>query len=105
MGQCSSEKSIVPVLHLQIGLGNDVLRNLLGFVDSDVGKLSTGEEGDYNTLVSLNQVINKRRQYHQICDVNDGVMFQRKAMHLKRLHAMKASIHVHTKDRKSVVCT
>ena len=29
---------IVPVLHLQIGLGNDVLNNLIDFIDSDVIK-------------------------------------------------------------------
>ena len=34
---------IPPVLHLQIGLGNDILRNLLYFIDSDMEKLSTGE--------------------------------------------------------------
>ena len=27
---------IVSVLHLQIGLGNDVLNNLIDFIDSDV---------------------------------------------------------------------
>ena len=34
---------IVPVLHLQIGIGNDVLSNLLDLVKSDVDKLSTGD--------------------------------------------------------------
>ena len=38
------ENFVVPVLHLQIFLGNDILNNLLGFIESDVEKLSTGEE-------------------------------------------------------------
>ena len=40
---------IVPVLHLQIGIGNDVLSKLLDLLDSDVEKLSTGEEVTRNT--------------------------------------------------------
>ena len=71
---------IVPVLNLQIGLGNYVLNNLLGFIDSDVEKLSTGEEVARNTLVELNQVIAKRQKNHQIWDVNDGVVLLHKAM-------------------------
>ena len=45
---------IVPVLHLQIGIGNDVLSNLLDLVKSDVDKLSTGEEEFNNILVKVN---------------------------------------------------
>ena len=33
---------IIPVLNIQIIIGNDLLNNLLDFVDSDVEKLSTG---------------------------------------------------------------
>ena len=65
---------IVPVLHLQIGIGNDVLNNLLDLIDSDVEKLYTGEELAHNKLVTLNQVITKRRQKRQLWDVDDGVM-------------------------------
>ena len=50
---------IVPVLHLQIGLGNDDLNKCLDFIDSDVEKLSTGEEVVRNMLVTLNQFIKK----------------------------------------------
>ena len=50
---------IVPVLHIQIGLGTYSLKNLLYFIDSDVNKLSTGGEMAHNTLVTLNQVITK----------------------------------------------
>ena len=57
---------IVPVLHRQIGLGNDVLNNFLDFIDYDLENLSTGEEVDRNTLVTLNQVIVKRQQNCQI---------------------------------------
>ena len=64
---------IVLVLHLQIGLGNDVLK-ILDFIDSDAEKFSTDEEVDRNTLVTLNQVITKRHQNRQIWDVDDGVM-------------------------------
>ena len=64
---------IVLVLHLQIGLGNDVLK-ILDFIDSDAEKFSTDEEVDQNTLVTLNQVITKRHQNRQIWDVDDGVM-------------------------------
>ena len=35
---------IVPVIYLQIGLGNYVLNNLIYLIDSDAEKLSTGEE-------------------------------------------------------------
>ena len=45
---------IVPVLHIQIGLGNYVLSQLLGFIDSDVEKLYIGEEVARNTLVKVN---------------------------------------------------
>ena len=65
---------IVPVLHIQIGLVNDFLNDLLYFIESDADKLSKGEEVARNTLVTLNQVIAKRRQNRQIWDVNDGVM-------------------------------
>ena len=44
-------------------------------MDSDVKKLSTGDKLDHNTLVTLNQVIAKRRQKRKIWDVNDGLMF------------------------------
>ena len=64
---------IVLILHLQIGLGNDVLK-ILDFIDSDAEKFSTDEEVDRNTLVTLNQVITKRHQNRQIWDVDDGVM-------------------------------
>ena len=57
---------IVPVLHLQIGIGNDVLNNLLDFIDSDVEKLYTGEELAHNKLVTLNQVITEIWQNGQI---------------------------------------
>ena len=74
MGQCSSEIFIVPVLHIQRGIGNYILSNLLDFIDSDVEKLYIGEEVARNTLVKVNQVITKRRQDRQIWDINDGVM-------------------------------
>ena len=44
-----------------------------------------------NTLVTLNQDIEKRRQNRQIWYVNDGVMLQCKAMQLKHLQATKDS--------------
>ena len=56
------KKIIVPVLHPQIGLGNDVLKKLLGLIESGVEKLSTVEEVTRNTMVTLNQVIVKIRQ-------------------------------------------
>ena len=81
----------VPVIHIQIGLGNDVLNNLLYLIDCYLEKLSTGEEVARNTLVTLNQVIAKILQNRQIWDVNDGVMLRRKDIQLKRLQAMKES--------------
>ena len=48
---------IVPVLHIQIGLVNDFLNDLLYFIESDADKLSKGEEVARNTLVTLNRVI------------------------------------------------
>ena len=44
-----------------------------------------------NTLVTLNQVIVKRRQNHQRWDINDGVMLQRKYIQIKRLQDMQES--------------
>ena len=82
---------IVPVLHLKIGLGKDVLNNLLDFIESDVKKLSTGEEVDHNKMVTLNQGIAKRQQNRKIWDVHDGIILRRKAMHIKRLQATKYS--------------
>ena len=52
---------IVTVLHLQIGIGNDVLNELLDFIDSDVDEVSTGDEVARNTLVTLNQITAKRQ--------------------------------------------
>ena len=60
------KKIIFPVLHIQIGLVNYVKENLLDFVDSDVEKLSIGEEVPRNTLLTLNQVISKIWQNRQI---------------------------------------
>ena len=38
---------------------NDALGNLIDFIDYDVENLSTGEEVAWNTLVTLNQFIEK----------------------------------------------
>ena len=65
---------IVPFIHIQIGLGNYVLSNLLDFVECDVEKLSTGEEVSRNTLVTVNQVISRIHQDRQMWDVNVCVM-------------------------------
>ena len=65
---------IVPVIHIQIGLGNYVLSKLLDFFESAVEKLSTGEEVSRNTLVTVNQVIAKIHQDRQMWDVNVCVM-------------------------------
>ena len=44
---------VVPVLNIQIGLGNGFLINMVWFFDSDVVKLYIGEEVVHNTLVAL----------------------------------------------------
>ena len=64
----------VPVLRLQVGLGNGILNNLIGFINSDVEKFSNAEEVARNTMATLNQAIAKRGQNCQIWDFNDGVM-------------------------------
>ena len=87
----SVKNFIVPVLHLQIGIENDVLNNLTNLIDSDVEKLSKGEEVACNAMVILNQVIVKIWQNHQIWDVHAGVMLQHKARQLKRIQATKES--------------
>ena len=74
MGQFPVKNFIFSVLHLQIGLGNYFLRNLLYLVDSDVENLSTGEEVAHNILVTVNQVVSKSQKERQIWDVNYGVM-------------------------------
>ena len=51
---------MVPVIHIQVGLRNDVLNKLLDFIESDVETLSTYDKVSRNTLVTLNQVITKR---------------------------------------------
>ena len=48
---------IVPVLNLQIDLGNYFSNNLLCDIDSDVEKLSTGEEFSCHKLSTVNQLI------------------------------------------------
>ena len=65
---------IVPFINLQIVLGNDVLRNLIDFIDYDVENSSIGDEVAHNTLVTDNQAIEKSQQEHQILDFNDAVM-------------------------------
>ena len=87
----SVKNFVVPVLHLQIGLGNDVKNNLLDFIDSDVDKLFTDEEMARNTMVTLNQIITKKRNNFQIWYVNDGVIFRSKSIQLKCLQEMKES--------------
>ena len=51
------KKIIVTVLHLQIGIVNDYLSNLIDFIDYDVEKVYIGEEVARNTLVTVKQVI------------------------------------------------
>ena len=82
---------ILPVLHIQIGLGNYFLRNLIYYIESKVEKLSTGEEVARNILVTLNQVIAKRWQDCKIWDVNDDVMLRCKYIQINWLQAMKES--------------
>ena len=89
MGQFPVKNFIFSVLHLQIGLGNYFLRNLLYSVDSDVENLSTGEEVARNTLLTLNQVITKIRKKRQIWAVNYGLMLLCKAMQIKWLQDTK----------------
>ena len=55
---------IVLVNHPQLGIYNDDLINIIDLIDSDVTKLSTGEEVACNKLVTLNQAIAKMWQYH-----------------------------------------
>ena len=55
---------VVLVLHLQLGLQNYALINIIDLIDSYMKNLSTGEEVACNTLVILNQAIEKRCQYH-----------------------------------------
>ena len=88
-GSVPVKNFIISAIHLQIGLGNGVLIKLLFFGDYDVEKLYTGEEFTSNTLVTVNQVISKKWQDHQIWDFNDGIMLRRKCIQLKRLHYMK----------------
>ena len=83
------KKNIVLVLHLQIGLGNYFKNNLIDLFDSDVEKLSSGEELAGNTLVTWNQFIAKIRQNLQIWGVNDGVMLRHKAIYINRLQYNK----------------
>ena len=80
---------IVPLIHLQIGLGNYVLNKLLDFIESDLEKLSIDEEVDHNTLVTWNQVIEKICQEIQIWDVNYGIMLEHKSIQKNRLQAIK----------------
>ena len=78
------ENFVVTNIHIQIGLRNDVLINLLGVFYYGVEKLYIGEEVGHNTLIIVNQVISKRRQKCQIWDFNDGVILLRKDMHIKQ---------------------
>ena len=71
---------IVTVINIQIVLGDDVLSNLIDFIDYDVENLSIGDEVAHNTLVTDNQAIEKSQQDHQILDFNDAVMLRLKYM-------------------------
>ena len=42
---------LVPVIYLQIGIGNDVLTNLIDFINYDVEKLSRVEELSFHTVI------------------------------------------------------
>ena len=53
-------------------------------------KLSTGEEVACTTLMTVDQVIGKWLQNHQIWEFNDGVMLCHIYMKLKWIHVMKA---------------
>ena len=50
----------VPFIHLQIGLENDVLNNLIYFIDYDEEKLSTAEEVVQYALDRLLYITNCR---------------------------------------------
>ena len=88
-GSLPENNFIVPVLHLQIGLGNYAFKNLLCFLNSGAEKLSMGEELYRNTLVTVNQLISKGQKDHQIWGVNDGVMLQTKDMQINHLQTIK----------------
>ena len=59
MGQCLSEELHSPRYSSPNMFKNDALGNLIDFIDYDVENLSTGEEVAWNTLVTLNQFIEK----------------------------------------------
>ena len=56
-------KFILSFIRNQIGLVNNVLRNMINFIDYDVNSLSIDEEVSNSTPVTVNQVVSKRRKY------------------------------------------
>ena len=50
---------IVRFLHIQRGIDNYALSNIIDLIDSDVENLSTDEEVDRNIIVKINQDIEK----------------------------------------------
>ena len=59
-----------------MGLGNNVLSNLLYFIDCDAENLYIGEGLAFDTLVTVNKVIAKRWKDCQIWDVYDSVILR-----------------------------
>ena len=83
------ENFIVPILCIQIVLGGYYIRKLIVFVNSHLQNSSKREKVAHNTMVTVKQVISKRRQELQLWYVKDGVMFQQKAIQLKWLQDIK----------------
>ena len=88
-GSVPVKESIVPDIRIKIGLGKYALINLPYFVDSDVDRLSTGEEVAHHTLVKVYQLIVKRRHDRQIWYDNGGFMLRHKDMQLNQIQDMK----------------
>lgn len=90
---------IVPVLHIHIGLGNDVLNHLLDIIDRDIEKISPEEQSAWNDLVSIENAIKQLHHKRDEYDKTEGVLVRNAKVKIKQLKdklAKVESLGVHT---------
>lgn len=106
---------ITPILHLQIGLGNDIFCHLLDWIDRDVEKISSDEQLTRDTLAAMDDIIGAKVLERTDFDSSDaGQALKSTQGHVKRLHekiqqqptdpqtdAKKAEFHADLNDART----
>ena len=84
---------ITPILHLQIGLGNDIFCHLLDWIDRDVEKISSDEQLTRDTLAAMDDIIGAKVLERTDFDSSDaGQALKSTQGHVKRLHEKIAEL-------------